>query len=296
MGDRTGCHHLFCRIFDELRKTDIYQHAAIPLPIVINIANPASSQSALESIFAIVEKNSRFRNHRHNLEQYLAIKFSDLIYDYPGDIHNIDMLKDFLKIVRHNLEQLKGKTPRNTTLYLAYIGPSSVGILIGTLFGTDSIKIFQYNKSSNSYYEAIHIQDRRIKEPVNQFEKFSIDHPTAQTNERVTVAIDVAAHRIKLNDPSIQTYGDIIYLESKSAGTVGANEDWIQYSQELFTVLNQAQQKYKEIRLVYAMPVALAVALGCALQNYWRIQLTNYDKENNTYKDLILMNEIQFYF
>ena len=283
-------------IWDELRKTDIYQHAAIPLPVVVNVANPASSQNALSALFHMIEGNPRFHSHRHHLAQYLTIEASDLIFNYPGDIHNLDMLKDFLKITRHNLEQLKGKTPKNTTLYLAYIGPASAGILVGTMLGTDSVKIFQYNKSSDSYFEAIHIQDRLLKEPVQQFEKFKVNWPNSQSHSRLTVAIDVASHKIKLNEPSIQTYGDIIYMASKSNGTIQITEDWIQYCREMFTVVNLAQQAYDEIRLVYSMPVALAVALGCALQNYWKIMLTNYDSKTSTYRDLMYMNDLRYFF
>ena len=283
-------------IWDELRKTDIYQHAAIPLPVVINIANPASSQNALSALFHIIENNHRYQNHRQNLAQYLTIEASDLVFDYPGDIHNLEMLKDFLKITRHSLEQLKGKTPKNTTLYLAYIGPASVGILVGTMLGTDSVKIFQYNKSSDSYYETIHIQDRRLKEPVERFDKFQITWPEAQTHPRLTVAIDVASHKIKLNEPSIQTYGDLVYMASTANGTIQFTEDWMQYCREMFSVLNLSQQVYDEIRLVYSMPVALAVALGSALQNYWKIRLTNYDSSSGTYRDLMLMNDLRYYF
>lgn len=284
-------------ILDELRKINIYQHDSIPLPVVINIANPARSENALSCLFNIIEKDHRYRNHRQHLAQYLTLKDTDLVFDYPGDIYSLEMLKDFLKITRHTLEELKGKTPKNTTFYLAYIGPASVGILVGTMLGTDSVKIFQYNKSSDSYYEAISIDDRRLKQPVSQFEKFAITRkPDVQSQPRLTVALDIAAHKIKLNDPNIQTYGDLIYMASQSNGTIQPSEDWIRYCQEIFTILNSAQQTYDEIRLIYSMPVALAVALGCALQNYWNIMLTNYESENGTYQNLMRMNELRYFF
>jgi hypothetical protein len=284
-------------IVNELRKVNIYQHEAIPLPIVINIANPASSDNALNCLFNIIEKDPRYYNHRQHLAQYLTLKASDLVFQYSGDIHHPEMLRDFLKITRHNLEKLKGKTPKNTTLYLAYIGPASVGVLVGTMLGTDSVKIFQYSKSSDSYYEAIHIEDRRLKESVSDFEMFTITRkPETKRHSKVTVALDIASHKIKLSEPSIQAYGDLIYMASRSNGTIAASDDWLRYCQEIFTVLNSAQQTYDEIRLIYSMPVALSVALGCALQTYWQIMLTNYDSTTNTYKDLMRMNDLRYYF
>jgi hypothetical protein len=237
---------IFCfGIWDELRKTTIYEHTAIPLPVVIKIANPAKSENALEALFQIIEADPRYRHHRSHLAQYLTIEDSELMFDYGGDIHNREMLKDFLKITRHNLEQLKARTPKGTTLYLAYIGPASVGILVGTMLGTDDVKIFQYSRSSDSYYEAIHIQDRQLKEEVQTFNRFQVHWPEAKQHNRLTVAIDAAAHKVNLNDESIQHYGDLTYLESRTNGTITADEDWMQYCREMFTVFNLCPTKLR---------------------------------------------------
>ena len=42
-------------IWRESQKYDLYKHQAIPLPIVIKIANPADSNKALQSLFNIIE-------------------------------------------------------------------------------------------------------------------------------------------------------------------------------------------------------------------------------------------------
>lgn len=283
-------------IGSEARKTAIYQKESIPLPIVINVSNPASSKNALNSLFHVIEKNERFKGHKKNLSEYLRILPTDLIFNFRGDIHNQEILKDFLKITRYDLERLKSKTPRNTTIYLAYIGPVSVGILVGTMLGLDSIKIFQYSKSSESYYPAIEIRDRRIKEDTHDYEKFEVNFPPEKLHSKVTIAIDVSAHKIRLEEASIQTYGDLIYLKSRSIGTIQPDEDWTQYCREIIKILNYAQQKYDEIRLVYSMPYTLAIAVGIATQNYWNIMLTNYDSKTSSYQDLIKLNDIRYYF
>ncbi|MFM7579698.1 MAG: hypothetical protein ACKO5Q_22540, partial [Microcystaceae cyanobacterium] len=139
-------------VIKESQKFVVYQKNAIPLPIVINTSSPNSSKKALCLMFDIIEKEAVHANHQDNLQKILGIEKQDLIFDYSGDIFNNDQLQSFLKIVRYNLEKLKNKTPHNTVIYLAYIGPVSVGILVGTLFGTDGVRVFQYNKSSDSYY------------------------------------------------------------------------------------------------------------------------------------------------
>lgn len=283
-------------IWNQSRRRAIYTHEAIPLPIVINISNPASSENALNALFHLIEKTGRYGRHQANLAKYCNIDARELVFEYRNDIHNREMLQDFLKITRFNLERLKQQTPKNTTIHLAYIGPSSVGVLVGTMFGTDGVKIFQYNKSSDSYYPAIEVKDRRLKEDITEFEKLE-RQKTEKSAERVVVAIDVAAHKIRLSDPEIQGYGDLIHLKSRCEGTIAANEDWLQYCREIFKVLNLAQQQgYEEIKLVYSMPVALAIAVGMAAQNYWPILLTNYDKATNRYRDLMRLNELTYYF
>lgn len=281
-------------IWSEARKMSIYKHDAIPLPIVINVSNPANSENALSSLFNLIEKDRKFRNYRHNLAQYLQISPLDLIFNYRGAIYETERLKDFLKITRYDLEKLKTKTPRNTIIDLAYIGPASVGILIGTVLSLDSTNIFQYSKTSDSYYSVVEIRDRTSKEDIAEFEKFEVEFPQKR-QQKVTVAIDVSSHKIRTEDSSITAYGDLIYMKSQSNGTIELHEDWMQYSREIFKVLNLAQQNYEEIRLVYSMPVALAIILGIALQNYWNITLTQYDSSNNTYRDLMKLNDLQFY-
>lgn len=283
-------------VWNESKKSKIYQSEAILLPIVINISNPANSINALNSLFNFIEKTEMYHEHQQNITKYLNIVTSDLIFNYQGDIFDKERLKDFLKITKHNLEKLKAHTPKNTTLYLAYIGPISIAVMIGTLFSTDGVRIFQYNKSSDSYYPVVEIKDRQLQENAQTFEKFEVQRPPSPTTDNVVVAIDAAGHKVNTNEPGLKAYGDLIHLRSKNQGTISQNEDWLQYCREIFSVLNEAQRTYREIKLVYSMPVALAIVLGMAFKNYWNIMLTNYDKTNNSYKTIIKTNEVTYYF
>jgi hypothetical protein len=280
-------------IWRESYKYDLYKHDVIPLPVVVNIANPANSVNSLNSLFQIIEQEPQYKNHQENLKKYLNILESDLIFNYANNIYDQDMLKAFLHIFGYELEKLKRQTPKNTIIYLVYIGPVSTAILIGTILATYGVKIFQYNKSSDSYYPVVEISDRKLKEDIKEYEKFE-RVVTENGKSKVTIAIDVSAHKINLQDENIQNYGDLIYLKSKGSGTIEKKEDWLQYSREIFKTLNIAQQKnYQEIKLVYSLPISLGILIGMAVQQYWPILLTQY--ENSTYKDLINLQDFKPY-
>jgi SMODS-associated and fused to various effectors sensor domain len=280
-------------IFIEANKYKIYTEDALPIPVVINIANSANSLDALNSLFNLIQARTQYRNYRENINKYLSITESDLVYKYEGDIFDTDRLKDFLKITKHDLERVKRKTPQNSIFYLVYIGPISVAFLIGSMLAREGMQLFQRTQNNNSYQSVMEVKDRNLKEDTPKFEKFDVTYQCSEPRQsKVTIAIDAAAHKIKLNDPSITNYGDIIILQNKTGHTIGYEEDWTQYCREIFKVLNQAQQEYAEIQLVYSMPISLALAVGMTAQHFWNILLTNYDSKTGSYEDLIKMNEV----
>jgi hypothetical protein len=280
-------------IIFEANKYKIYTEDALPIPIVIKIANSAISLDALNSLFKLIEAEPKYRNYRQNLNKYLSITESELVYEYQGDIFDTEHLKDFLKITKHDLEQVKRKTPQNSIFYLAYIGPASVAFLVGSMLAREGMQLFQRSQDNNSYQCVMNVKDRALKEDTPQLEKFAVTYQCSEPrHDKVTIAIDTAAHKTKLNDPSITNYGDIIALQNQRGNTISYEEDWTQYCREIFKVLNEAQQNYKEIKLVYSMPVSLAIAVGMTMQHFWNVQLTNYDPKMGTYQDLIKMNEI----
>ena len=277
----------------EAKKYKIYNEDALAIPVVINIANPANSLDALNSLFNLIQSRTQYRNYRANINKYLSITESDLVYKYDGDIFDTDRLKDFLKITKHDLERLKRKTPQNSIFHLVYIGPISVTFLIGSMLGREGMQLFQRTQANNSYECVMEVKDRDLKEDTPDFEKFDVTYQCSEPRQpNVTIAIDAAGPKIKLNDPNITSYGDLIVLQNKTHHAIGREEDWVQYCREIFKVLNQAQKDYGEIKLVYAMPVTLAIAVGMTTQHFWNILLTNYDSQTGSYQDLIKMNDV----
>lgn len=280
-------------IYQEYQKDKLYKKPFLPIPIVVNISNPADSKNAQNQLAKKIEEEG-FKNHLQNLQKYFSIEPEDLIFEYKGNIFDKDMLIDFLKILKHDIEKLEKKIPQGDMFYIAYIGPVSVSILVGSIFAQDAVKIFQYDKSINGYVEVVSVKDRIIKERIGNLEKFDFQKVKKENNKKAVLAIDISSHKININDSSLISYGDVYYLKSKEKkGTISFNDNWIRYIQEIFYILNKLQTEYEEIKLVYSIPVSIGLGIGMAIQNYWHILLTNY--QQGEYKDLIYTDEIQYY-
>lgn len=277
-------------IYDEKKTDSVYAQPNIPIPIVFNVSNPADSKSALTALFGILE--TKYPNHRANLEKYFNIIESDLIFKYDSDIFNQERFVDFLKISKHNIKKLESQTPRNVHFHIVYIGPIANAILVGTLFGTEGVTLYQYTKSSDSYSRVIDIANRTFKEGVKAYrtiQKTVIGE--LENASEVTVAIDMASHKIalsKLTEP-------IIHLESTIGATIDKAEDFIRANKEIYSVINELQQQVPKIKLVYSMPVTLGILLGMSIQTYWDIEVTQYSEGD--YKSVMNhLNTIKYYF
>lgn len=275
-------------IYDEKKNLKIYTQNNLPIPLVFNVSNPADSKSALSILFTLLEKE--FPEHQANLRKHFNIIENDLIFKYDGDIFNEKRFVDFLKISKHNIKKLEAQTPKNVDFHVVYIGPISSAIMVGTLFGTEGVTLYQYNKSSNSYNTVLEIDSREYKESVTTFKV--IEKETIGTiTDTVTVAIDMASHKVALSELE----GAIVHVKSKLGATIHKPEDFIRANQEIYSVINNLQQNVSKIRLVYSMPVTLGILLGMSIQNYWDIEITQYD--HGDYKSVIEhLNSIKYYF
>ena len=273
---------------DEQNKSLLYSQKNIPIPIVFNISNPADSKSALGSLFEIL--NEEYSDHKQNLEKYFNIIENDLIFKYDGDIFDEKRFIDFLKITKHDIKKLEAQTNKNIHFHIVYIGPIANAILIGTMLGTEGITLYQYNKSSDSYAISLEIKGREYKENVKEF-KIIEKEVIGEIKESVTVAIDLASHKValgKLEKP-------IVHLESKIGATIKDPKDFIRANQEIYAVINDLQQTCSNIKLAYSMPTTVAIMLGMSIQNYWNIEITQFS--DGEYKSVVKnLNEIKYYF
>lgn len=275
-------------VYDEFKKRKIYTSENIPIPLVFNISNPADSKTALQDLFKILDKE--YPNHKNNLKKYFNIIENDLIFKYDGDIFDEERFIDFLKITKHQLKKLDAQTPQNIHFHIVYIGPIANAIMIGTMLGTEGATLYQYNKSTDSYTISVELNSRAYKEHVKEF-KIIEKKTIGEINKSVTIAIDLASHKIalkKLQEP-------IIHLQSTIGATIHKSEDFLRANQEIYAVINEIQQQVSHITLVYSMPTTIAIMIGMSVQNYWDIELTQFG--DGEYKTVIKhLNKIKYYF
>ena len=275
-------------LYDEYKQKKIYSNPNIPIPIVFNISNPANSKSVLNALFEILNKN--YPNHKENLKKFFTLIEDDLIFKYDGDIFDEKRFIDFLKITKHDIKKLEAQIPQNIHLHIVYIGPIANAIMIGTMLGTEAVTLYQYNKSSDSYTISIQINGREYKEHVKEF-KITKKEIIGEIKESVTVAIDLASHKVALG----KLQNPIVHLESTIGTTIHKTEDFIRANQEIYAVINELQQTCSHIKLVYSMPTTVAIMIGMSVQNYWDIEVTQFS--DGEYKSVVQhLNEIKYYF
>ncbi len=275
-------------VYDEIKNKKIYEQKNIPIPIIFNISNPANSKNALSSLFEIL--NKEYPDHKKNLKKYFNIIENDLVFEYGGDIFDEKRFIDFLKITKHDIKKLETQTPQNIHFHIVYIGPIANAILVGTMLGTEGITLYQYNKSSDSYNIALEIKGREYKDHIKEF-KIIKKETTGEIKDSVTVAIDLASHKVALG----RLDRPIVHLQSTIGATIKDSKDFIRANQEIYTVINELQQNTSHIRLVYSMPTTVAILLGMSVQNYWDIEVTQFS--DGEYKTVIKhLNEIKYYF
>jgi len=275
-------------VYDENKRHKLYSKQNIPIPLVFNISNPANSNTALEALFEIL--NKEYPEHKKNLEKYFNIIENDLIFKYDGNIFDEKHFIDFLKITKHDIKKLEAQTPQNIHFHIVYIGPIANAVLVGTMLGTEGVTLYQYNKSSDSYTIALNIQSREYKEHLHDFTLFNKKN-IGNIDKSVTVAIDLASHKVALGELK----EPIVHLESTLGATIKEPKDFIRANQEIYAVLNELQQRCSHITLVYSMPTTVAILLGMSVQNYWDIELTQFSDAE--YKTVVKhLNDIHYYF
>ncbi|MDQ7045599.1 MAG: SAVED domain-containing protein [Sulfurimonas sp.] len=286
---------LIYTVYDIKKMKKSFENNTIAIPIVINVASNESINYALIHLFKEVEKNSNIDNLQKNLKKYYNITNSDLTFHYNNDLYNQECLISFAQIIRYQISKIKESLPNNVHFHLAYYNKPSVGFVVGQLFLEEELTLYQQNQTKEGFKKIATINTRKYKTEVNDYSKFTIIEKISDINhDTVLLSIRASGHKISFNSASLSKYKNIIKMDANHSGEIFLDEDWIIYAQEIFTQLNKLQTQFKHIVIAHSMPESIAVIVGKAINNYWNIQITQYEK--GEYRPLIRLDKFSYYF
>lgn len=281
-------------IYDEIKKSKKLSSDTIHIPMVIKVDDGPDLKYVMKNLLEKIEEKFGFNEYDDLLLKYHSINLDDLLFEYNGSIYEFDRLMNFARIIKYNVTKIEKQLKGKVKFHVAYYRRPSVGFLLGTIFRTEGIVIYQNSDFDNRFYDVINVDSRKYKSFINNFKKYDIIESINNTNDStVLIAINSSSHPIAINTSSLNKYQNIITVNLIEGSTIPYESDWTIYAQELYTVIRDAQIKYKKTVIAHAMPEALSIILGMAIENYWDVEITQY--ENQDYKYIYTMNKINYY-
>ncbi|WNL30489.1 hypothetical protein [Aliarcobacter cryaerophilus] len=281
-------------IFDEILKNQKLSAETIHIPIVIKINDGPESKYVMQNLIERIEQKNALNGYETLLQKYFSLNLEDFIFEYNGSIYEFDRLMSFARIIKYNVGKIEKQFKGRVKFHVAYYRRPSIGFLIGTVFRTEGVVIYQNSDFDNKFYNIAEIKNRDYKTPVKEFVKYNIENIKSDNfKDRILITIESSSHLIAIDSSSLKNFSNIIKIKLIEGSTIPYDSDWTIYAQEIYTILNEIQTIYKKIVIAHAMPEGLAVILGMALENYWNIDITQF--EQNDYKYVYTMNQIKYF-
>lgn len=268
----------------------------IHIPIVIKIDDGPDVEYAMDELINSIEKKYNLKDYKSVLQKYFSINYKRLVFEEKYDIENFDRLMSFARIIHYNIQQLETMLAQPIKLHIAFYRRPAFGFLIGTMFRTNNLAIYQNNDFKNCFECVADIKNRKYKERIafENFTKYSIKMSLEDDqSDMVLVVINSASHSVNTEDKKLKIYKNRTIVSLKENGTIPYENDWICYAQEIYNVFNCLQANGKKMIVAHAMPEALSVMLGMGLENYWDIKITQYI--DGTYQEVFSMKDIRYY-
>ena len=282
-------------IYDEYKRQQFYIKAIIPIPIVISVDDAKPLNVIFTSIIQEIEKDKQFVGIEKHLRNYFNLSREELTFEYKGDLYDNQRLISFLQIIRYSLNSIESRMDNHVQFHVAYLRRPAIGIALGSMFRSDGIVIYQNNDYQDRFNKVATIDSRQYKEKITHYKKFERIESLKQPEENsLLLVIQLSSHNVTYTHKAFEHLSNRVILQSKGNGTISLDEDWVRYAQEIYNTINDLRMHYNKITIAHSMPEAVAIILGMALENYWEIEITQYDNED--YKQVIMLNSINYYF
>lgn len=293
---------LFIGIRRENDIANLYNNEIIPIPLLISIDDNTPIKMLFKSLLSkIQEEDSRFQHLMDKLEKYFNITDDMLMFKYEGDLYDNARLISFLQIIRYELNDVQHRLDNKAQFHILYLRRPAYGFALGGMFRSDGIVVYQNNDYKNRLDRVALIESRKYKEKVKRYEKFDIikDFKNRE-NKKLLIVIQISSHDVSTKNKSLENFENIIMIRSKGNGTIPVDREsvnsevWIEYAQEIYNVVNKIKSDFDDITISHSIPEAIAVILGMAFENYWNINVLQFD--DSEYKHVINLKKIKYYF
>lgn len=296
----------FMILFSGMRRENdiakLYSNEIIPIPVVISIDDNTPITMLFKSLLSrVIEEDSRFDNLMDKLEKYFNISSNMLMFKYDGDMYDNARLISFLQIIRYELNDVQNRLDNKAQFHILYLRRPAYGFALGGMFRSDGIVVYQNNDYKNRLDKVALIDSRKYKEKINKYKKYDVIKDfNNRENKKLLIVIQISSHDVSVKNKSFQDIENIITIRSKGNGTIPVDKEnvdngvWIEYAQEIYNVINRIKSDFDEITIVHSMPEAIAVIVGMALENYWDINVYQFD--DSVYKQVINLKQIKYYF
>lgn len=283
-------------IVNEYRLNSKFNKEVIHIPVVIKIGSKVEASYVMNNLIEEIEKIENTSSYKRDILRFLKIDLDSFIYEFKGDIYDFDNLMDFSRYINHEIKKLQVQIGNKIEFHVAYYQKPAIGFLLGTIFKTENISVYQNNDYKNTFFKVFDINSRKYKEnkPNNEFYTIDRSYMTDESDE-ILVVLNSSSHNVNINSDKLKKYSNFVKLTLNSNGTIPYEIDWVEHSQEIYTLLNELQIKYKHIVLAHAMPESLSLVLGMAIENYWNLTITQYNPKTSDYDEMYTMNQIKYF-
>lgn len=282
-------------VVDEYRMRKFYTNEVLPIPIVISVDDPKPLNAIYLSITKEIEKDKRFKDIEKKLNRYFNISRNDLLFQYNGSMYDNERLISFLQIIRYSLNAIERRFDNKVQFHIAYLKRPAIGFAVGSMFRSDGIVVYQNNDFQDRFDRVATISSRQYKEQITEYKKFSlVKNISNPQNKSILLVIQLASHNVSYDHDTFKDFENKVILKSLGNGTIGMDEDWVLYAQEIYNTINNLHLEYSDITIAHSMPEAVAIIVGMALENYWNINITQFDQGD--YKTVINLQSIHYYF
>lgn len=285
-----------CAVINEYILNSKFNKEIIHIPVVIKVGSKVDASYVMNNLIEEIEKIEAISNYKRDILRFLKIDLDSFMYEYKGEMNKFENLMDFSRFIDHEIKKLQSQVGSKIEFHVAYYQKPAIGFLLGTIFKTENISVYQNNDYENKFCKVFDINSRKYKENKSDNEFYTIDRSCMndESNE-ILVVLNSSSHNVNVNSDKLKQYSNVVKLTLNSNGTIPYESDWIEHAQEIYSLLNELQVKYQHIVLAHAMPEALSLVLGMAVENYWNLTITQYNPSTSDYDEIYTMNQIKYF-